>query len=878
MRPFLLACCLFGWASNDNRAADPLAEARQRWLRGNWAEARALYESAPAGPRQVIGLSRVRESEGELDAAATEIDRALKSSPTDAALLARNAELFYRRGRLDEALKSAEAAIAVQPDQFLARWIRANIKLDRGDLPGADTEFRWFVRTYTARDQANNPIRDADTLFLVAQAGAINARWHNLNDQFRFILNEVLNDALKAEPAFWPAEYFAGMLLLEKYNRGEAVTAFDKALAINPRAVPALVGKGRSALQEFSIKDAEQFARQALAVDPRSVDALHLLADVHSLCGEESEAIKLLEKARAVNPVDEGTLGRLAACRFQTGEFEKLCTEATTRDPKPGRFWFTIASRLDDRRWYDDAKIFYQRALEAWPHMGEAKTGLGMLSLRLGQEDDARKTLGGAFQADPFNVRVANSLKVLRHLEEYETTRTPHFLVRFDAKTDGALGRYMSDALEREYARLVSQFQFEFAEPILVEVFNRHDMFSGRTTGMPDLHTVGATTGRTFSIVSPKGQGVPKPFSWGRVVRHELVHVFNLEQTKFQVPHWLTEGLAVRNENIKRPPDWIRLLAERTAAGTLFDLATINSGFVRPRNPADWTLAYCQANLYVEFLVQQHGEPVVAKLLSAYRGGSATPAALRAAGAGDIAEIEKGYQTYIKKVLAQSRGKPPEPTMPLPQWQAAVERSPEDADLAARLSEQYWKRRRVAEARDMVERVLQKQPKNGLALFVKAQLLLGAGEDEHAVQLLEMAAALDPPEPKALRALGRLYFDAAKLDQAEAAFLRGRRAEPGEPSWLDELARVYKQTGDVAKRIEILQDLAPTDADDLPIRRELAERLAAAQRWPDAERWAREALEIDVDDAVARNVLFRALEALGKQSEAERIRKLLTGS
>lgn len=877
MRPFLLACCLFGWASNDIGAAAPLADARQRWLRGNWAEARALYESAPAGPQQAIGLSRVCESEGELDAAAADVDRALKSSPNDAALLARSAELSYRRGRLDESLRSAEAALAVQPEQFLARWIRANIKLDRGDLPGADTEFRWFVRTYTARDQANNPIRDADTLFLVAQAGAINARWHNLSDQFRFILNEVLNDALKAEPAFWPAEHFAGTLLLEKYNRGEAATSFDKALAINPRAVPALVGKGRCALQEFSIKDAEQFARQALAVDPRSVDALHLLADVHYLCGEESETIRLLEKARAINPVDEATLGRLAAGKFQTGEFEKLCAEVTARDPKPGRFWFAIASRLDDRRWYDDARQFYRRALDAWPHMGEAKTGLGMLSLRLGQEDDARKTLGNAFQADPFNVRVANSLKVLRHLEDYETIRTPHFLVRFDARTDGALGRYMSEALEREYARLASQFQFEFSEPILVEVFNRHDMFSGRTTGMPDLHTVGATTGRTFSIVSPKGQGVPRLFSWGRVVRHELVHVFNLEQTKFQVPHWLTEGLAVRNENIARPPEWIRLLAERSAAGTLFDLVTINSGFTRPRTPADWALAYCQANLYVEFLVKQHGEPVIAKLLSAYRNGSATPAALRTAGAGEVAEIEKGYQNYLKQVLTQSRGKPAEPTMPLPQWQAAVGKSPEDFDLAARLAEQYWKRRRSAEARDIVERVLQKQPKNGLALFVKAQLLLGTGEDEHAVQLLEMAAALDPPEPKALRSLGRLYFDAAKLDQAESAFLRGRRAEPGEPGWLEELARVYKQTGDMAKRITVLEDLAPTDADDLRVRRELAERLSAAQRWPDAERWAREALEIDVDDAVARNVLFRALEALGKQSEAERIRKLLTG-
>src|SRR5262249_34676671 len=157
---------------------------------------------------------------------------------------ARRAELHYLRGRLDDALKAADAAVAQQDDQFLARWVRAVAYRDQGELAKADAEFRWFVRTYTRRDQAGQPIKDADTLLLVAQAGAENARCPRLSDQFRFILNEVYGDALKADRDLWPAEYQAGMLLLEKYNRGEALAAFDKALAINPRAAEALVGKG----------------------------------------------------------------------------------------------------------------------------------------------------------------------------------------------------------------------------------------------------------------------------------------------------------------------------------------------------------------------------------------------------------------------------------------------------------------------------------------------------------------------------------------------------------------------------------------------------------------------------------------------------------
>jgi Flp pilus assembly protein TadD len=377
------------------------------------------------------------------------------------------------------------------------------------------------------------------------------------------------------------------------------------------------------------------------------------------------------------------------------------------------------------------------------------------------------------------------------------------------------------------------------------------------------------------AMVSPKGQGIRKPFNWGRVIRHELVHIFNLEQTNFQVPHWLTEGLAVRNEGFARPPDWLHLLAERAGAEELLNLNTINLGFMRPRSPAEWTLAYCQAQLYVEYLTKAHGEAAVAGLLAAYRDGLDTPAALKRACGVEVLAFEAKYKEYVREVVARSRGKPPEKPLTLAQLQESAERAPDDLDLAARLAEQYWKRRRSADARTIVERILQKQPKHGLALFVKAQLLLSAGEDEHAQQLLEMAAALDPPEPKVLRALGKQHFDAAKMDLAEAMYQRGQQAEPNDPSWLEDLARVYKQTGATDKRIAALEQLAPLDADDLPMRRELAERLAEAGRWADAERWSREALEIDVEDSPARTVLFRALAAQGKQSDADRLRKLL---
>src|SRR5262249_14351312 len=111
----------------------------------------------------------------------------------------------------------------------------------------------------------------------------------------------------------WPAEYQAGMLLLEKFRKAEALAAFDKALALNPRATDAIVGKGRLALQQIELGDAEQLATRALSINARHVGAMMLYADVALACGDDAAAALALNKVCGIDPRDEGALGRLAA-------------------------------------------------------------------------------------------------------------------------------------------------------------------------------------------------------------------------------------------------------------------------------------------------------------------------------------------------------------------------------------------------------------------------------------------------------------------------------------------------------------------------------------------------------------------------------------
>jgi tetratricopeptide (TPR) repeat protein len=862
-------------------AAPTLKAARTRWLRGNYAEAREQYRILLKQPKTraaaAVGLSRAWESEGEYDKALAVVETALKALPDHAGLLARKAEVLYLRGRWAAAEKAVAAALKKDKENFLARWIRGQIYRDSGELKKADAEFKWFVRTYSARSQNDNDIKDPEELVLVGLAGSENARWHSISDQFDVILKEVYVDALKYDKDYWWAEYHAGMLLLEKHNPAEAFEAFEKAASINAGAAEVLVGRGLAAFDKMEFDEARSFAKRALEINPRLPDALRLQADVYLAGGDLKKALVYLNKARAVNPRDEATLGRIAACYFlqkDKAKFNQLAKQVAEFDTRPGLFYAQLAERLDERRQFEEAKKYYKKSIKFRPMLAAPRAGLGMLYMRMGQEKEAREELQNAKKIDEFNIRVSNTLKVLKHLDGYTTLSTKHFLLRYDPKNDQVLARFMAKYLEQVYEKLAGQFNYRPKGPILIELFNNHHMFSGRVISLPDLHTIGACTGRMFAMVSPRDRArvVRKPFNWARVLRHEMVHIFNLEQTNFLVPHWFTEGLAVMNEGVGRPPDWNRILLSRVP-DKLLNLTNINMAFMKPTSHDEWSLAYFQSLMYVQYLKQRYKAPSIGKLLDAYRRGLDTGAAIREV-CKDVKEFEKGYKRFVLAEARKIRGQAAPKPMTFAQLRKAHQARPDDIDIAARLAEVYLRRRDSKEALRLARFVLKKNGDHPLALYVRAKLLLAAGEDEKATELLKKAAAnKQKPEVKVFFLLGERYFEAKKYNQAAKYYEQGLEADPYNIRWLVRLARAYGRAKKTADLIRVLEKLAPQVADNLDIRKQLARLFLKGGKPKKAEQYAREALEIDVLDAEAQGYLK---EALRKQDKTKALKELET--
>ncbi len=865
-------------------AGGTLQEARQALLRGNYAEARETYEDllkdAKTRPAAAIGISKAYEEQGEYEQALKVVDEALKQGPKNADLLARRAEVLYVSGKWDAAEKSANAALDLVEDHFLARWIQGQIYRDKGDSDKADETFRWFVRTYTQRANNDMEITDPDLLHLIGLAGCERARYHSLTDQFEFILSEIWGEAAKKDKNFWWAEYEKGQLFQEKYNKAAANRAYDRALTINPRAALVLAAKGNAALQRFETKDAELYAEQALKVNPRLPEALRLRADLNLFVGDFKATMDDLEKARSVNPREEATLGRIAACFFlqhKDDAFQSLVKQVAQQNPRAGIFYTELAQRLEERKLFLDAEKYYKQAMDLQPKLPWAQNELGLLYMRLGKEDIARKTLEKAFEIDAFNIQVSNTLKVLDHLDKYQTVDTPHFRLRFDPKNDKVLANFMAKYLEDIYTDLAGKFDYRPQDRILIEVFNKHEMFSGRVVAMPDLHTIGASTGRMIAMVSPrdKSKVIGKPFNWVRVIRHELVHVFNLEQTKFQVPHWLTEGLAVGYEGMGTPPRWRFLLAEKMQENDLLNLDTIMLGFVRPRSPDQWQQAYLQSQLYVDYLTKSQGEKAIGKLLEAYAAGLETDQALEKTFNVTKADFEKGYRAFLEEQIEKGPKQAAQKPTTLKALQEAHEKNPDDPDSAAQLADRYYSTGNKKEARKLADQALTAKALHPLASYVKARLLNDGGDPELAFELLEKATGPDCAELKTLRLLGRLQFENKKFDQAAQTFERCRKLDPLDASWLPELAKIYTQSKDDDKLLGVLKDACLLDPDDLAIRRKVAKLAKSKGDNPTVEKYARQGLEIDVLDRECQDMLMEALRAQNKDAELKELKKLL---
>lgn len=854
---------------------------------GRYAEAREVYEQAeqeladltdkPVAEQWELiqGMILIDLASGQRNQAHERLQKALETLPEHAPLQALAAKLYYEAGDYPSAEKHVQTALTLNPDQPLAHLIQAHLLTDAGKIDEANEAFRWFVRYYNRAQP-----EDAETLLVIAQGATQYARWNSVSQIFNFVINTLCPDVLKADPLAWRASYLSGSILQEKYNRPQAADEFAAALKTNSQATEVYVALARSAIEVRDFDKGTDLVNRALKINPESIEAILAQCDLHLIDGQLTKALASAQAAARLNQYDQSVLARLAACYLlqegvpeketliamfdsstpekdteKTGagsHFAKLVSMLLKRNPKPGYFLFELAQIMETRRQFEFAEFAYLKTIALMPQLSGPRTSLGMLYMQMGKTDLAQQTLNDAFQADPYHVRVSNMRKVLGVLESYGAIVTEHFIIRYDSKADFILGKYMAEYLEQIYPELAEQFGYEPPGKTQFEIYHNakglaaHQWFSARMIGLPWIQTIGASTGAVVALTSPTA--VQEPYNWASVLKHELVHVFTLQQTKYKIPHWFTEALAVRSEGSARPQRFNQLLVERIPQGEIYPLDELDSVFVRPKSSDNWSFAYCQSLLCAEFMVAEFGDDALKKLLLAYQRQRTTPQAIQESFGIDQEEFEKRYHKYLKELTTTLKGYPTESSLSFRELASQYEATPDDPGIAGRYAAALLRFRKKQEARSIARKVLASQPGQPEAALTIASLEVLSGDLKAATEVLKPALKEGTPDVSVMSLAGKLFLKQDQIAEALKVYRSGHESYPYQTEWLQGLSLIYQRQDDSknlqAKLLKLVH-LDPADAASLKL---LMQLYLEQNDLEQALHWGQEALYVDVLD------------------------------
>lgn len=860
-----------GWAET----ADSLR------LQGRYAEAIERYEAMRDEDlaEAVLGLSRCYEETGDARLAVQVLaDLATKVSETTA-VLSRRAELAFQRSDYAVAQAFVDKALQVEPENVMARWLAAELHRVAGRLKQAEEGYQGLTDTYNALPDVSR----AEDIRVFGWAASRVARWKRRSDDFRVLVNDLLPSALQTNDNFWPAHVDAALLFLEKYNRVAAKSEIENARRINPHSADVLAADALLSLQSMEFEAAEKSVQRALEIRRDHCLSLQILADLQFASFQAQEALRTLERALAFYPRNEALLGRKAAAYglldgMQNGPSERMqaiMKLAWKANPHCGVFYESMGDVFDIARKYPDAATYYEQAAQRMPQLIQVAGKLGMIQMRLGEEGRAGELLKQSFKSDPFNVRVKNTLEVLELLQTYAVIETEHFVIKFDRGQEQVLAEHAAEYLEREvYPQVTKALGFEPPTKSLFEIFSRgrnssgHAWFSARMVGLPSIGTVGACAGKIVALASPNEMS--KPFNWARVLKHEFVHVVNLQQTHFNIPHWYTEALAVLYEEQPRPPAWNDILARRARSDALYNLNNINLAFARPRNFENWTLAYCQAELYAEFMLEQYGDDALTKMLQAYADNATTPQAIKHCFGVEVAEFEAAYRSHVDRVVADLPSEPTGKGSSFAALQRAVNEAPKDATALGKLARAHLARGSKPKARQAAVAALKINPQEPESIYVLARLYLSIGEVKRAVRMLEERLDRRQPHADALALLAGLYLKSEAFGKAAQLYELGQKQWPQETRWRQALARLYLQSGQNEKLAEVLRKLWTLDGDNVTFTKKLADIAFKQRDFREAAYWANQSLRIRVKDAGMHALLGQSLVELEKLDDAAR--------
>jgi len=871
----VLAASWAGWLWSADETS--LNEARTLFLKGQYEEARkalgAILQAEPANERAVELLAALDIELGRFEDAVRRTGDFLRTSPRAVRVRAAYAQALFERGQLDRAHQEARKVQELEANNLRARYLEALILWTRGQHVVAKRIFETFVDVW--QDTPEEKL-SAEDVTLIGEACTYFALADRNPSMLKTIVNRVYPLAVKKDSLYTRACVASGMLFLEKYNTAQAEKEFLSALRVNPNHPLALVGRARCDLEEHKFSEAHELLEKAAAVAPSLPEVLLLDATLSVYDEDYEEALAIAAKALAASPNHPEALGLEAACLYQLDRKEDYAEaekKALDVNPKCSLFYETVASVLITRHRDAEAEPLLRHAMELSPNDSGPPALLGLLLMRLGREKDAYAVLDKAYAMDTFNYIVVNTLNLLDKMKDFEVRKTEHFTIKADPRADRVLVEYVAEYLESMYPEVTKQYQHDVPQT-LIEIFPDHRMFSVRTTGVPNVGTVGACLGPTIVMDSPAA-GAPGTVNWKDVLRHEFTHAVTLSATDMRISHWFTEALAVSEEPHGRPYAWYQLIVDGVDRGEFLPVTKLNYGFTRARTEHRRQLAYAQAQLIAEFVTATWGKEKLVEVLEHYRRGEDTARVIGSVFAVKPEDFDAKFLGYVKGLAAKFEMRPSPVIRSQDEVQRKLAEKGKDAELYLELARIKLARGDTTGAALAVAECLKLQPTQGRACTLLGAIRLLEKNVEEARKAFEKALTLDPREVGAIRGLLQISQQ-EKNDELTLTCLKKLEGVDGRnPGVYRAEAQIYVKRNDARSAAESFAKAAELDSRDYASRRELVRLMIERPDYDSAARYIDQAVAIWPYDRQLHEWAALAFGKLGKKERAEREKALI---
>jgi tetratricopeptide (TPR) repeat protein len=805
------------------------------WIRVGWAavilallattfSASSWQTSAQPGAQSRVAAERALAA-GRYD----EVDR-LTAGSTDAALAVLRARALIARGDYSTAEQILTPLAAAAPG--------GNAALELGLLQfylGRRSEARRAMQLVLMAEPRDPSARDYARAGRAARALG---QFQEANGYYREAIAIAPNDA--AIDTEW------GELFLEKHQYGQAAKSFQSALKNQPDFAPAHLGLARALAQE-NPPAAERAAQRALELNPNDAGALLFLAEAAVMEDKKDIARELIKKAQSINPNSLEAHAYDAAINYVDGkdaEYKAAINAALKINALYGEA-FRVVGEVTARYYrFEEAAEQTRRAIAIDRENPRAQADLGAHLMRTGDERNARRALEAAFRVDPYDAVTYNLLQLLDQLDTFQTITDGDLVIKLHPDEVGVMREYVPALARQALDTLSKRWNFTPKGPILIEMFPRHDDFAVRTLGLPGMiGALGACFGRVVTIDSPKARP-PGDFSWEATLWHEIAHVITLQLSNQRIPRWLSEGISEYEETRARP-EWVRnmtvVFVRAMESGEVIKLRDLNSGFQDPRTIS---LAYYQASVLVEHLVQKFGEEALRAFVASFAEGIDTETAITRVFKTDIDALQTSFDAYInerygplRRALAVPDGFTPE--QPLDRLTAAAAEHGDNYAVQMALG-RALRASDPAGAMDAFERAIKAVP-------------MITGPESAYMQIVEIAMARG---------------DKARAAQALEAMLRWEHTAIDSAR---QVVTMLEGEKDPARLRTALQRVVAIDPFDSPSHSTLGRMALDAGHAPDAVRNFRVALAAGpVNRASAHADLAEALLQTGNRTEARR--------